>query len=873
MKTDVIRTKYIEFFQRKGHKLFASDSLVPDDPTVLFTSAGMNQFKPYFLGEKNDTDRATSHQKCLRTGDIEEVGKTPFHHTFFEMLGNFSFGDYFKEQAIVLAWEFLTEELKIDKDFLWVSVYKDDDEAYEIWLKKIGILPRRIVRLGEESNFWPARAPSLGPDGPCGPCSEIFYDRGKDKGCQKEECSPACDCGRFVEIWNLVFTQFNRVGENKLEPLPQKNIDTGMGLERMASVLQGKYSNYEIDILAPVVDKVKEKLKIDGNDHAFAGKINAIVDHARAATFSIADGVYPSNEERGYVVRKIIRRALVMAKQLNYSKPLLYSLVDSFVDFMGHVYSEIKEKKDVISKVIKAEEEQFLSIYDEGKSYLIEQINRLKKNQKKVIEASELFKLHDTYGFSLELSKDIAEKNGFLVDEKGFGDLLAEQRNRSRSKSMFDETIFKKDSLVLSEKTEFVGYDEFSAEAEIIRIFESEKEVESVSEKAAATVILDKTPFYAEGGGQRTDTGEISTSTGKFQVVSVLKVADAYFHKGIVTSGKISKGPVSAVIDRNRRQALARAHTATHLLQAALRESLGAHVVQQGSLVDVDRLRFDFTHFKGLTQLELNKIEKTVNALILNPLAVEKTTLTLEQAKSQGALAFFKEKYSDSVRMVSIADCSKELCGGTHLNSTAEVGLFIIVDESSISSGVRRIEAVVGRAAYDHFSKTKNELEEINRVLKSSGSDTVSCLNKILDDYKKEKENNERLNRKLLSQSVSEIIEQSQSIGDNLFLVYRCDGKKYPELLYLSDLLGKKEPQTIVFLYSCVDGKDVFVLSVTEEIVKKGFSCKKFIAACGSRLSLKGGGRDTLVQGVFLAKPDKNFQTELIKMINDFLNQ
>jgi len=479
LKTDQLRKKYLDFFVSKGHVLFRSDTLVPDDPTVLFTSAGMNQFKPYFLGDKKDIRRATSCQKCLRTDDLEEVGRTPFHHTFFEMLGNFSFGDYFKKETIEWAWDFLLKELDMKEKDLWVSVYKDDDEAYKIWKDHIGVPGDKIVKLGEKDNFWPANAPTLGPNGPCGPCSEIFFDRGKDAGCGKKNCDPGCDCDRFSEVWNLVFTQFNRVGQNKLDPLPQKNIDTGMGLERMAAVLQGKYSNFEIDILAPVVKEVRKLLNVDTKDPKATSLIHAIVDHARAATFAIADGVYPSNEERGYVIRKIIRKAIWAAHLLGRKKPFLYELPYVYAESMKEPYAELKEKEGVIAKVIHAEEEKFLSTLKDGENQFSIIVEGLKEDKKDTVSASDLFRLYDTYGFPLELSKEIAKDHNLGVDESGFEKLLIQQQERSRKKSMFGEDIFKTEELKLKAATEFVGYHVLESESQIVHLIREGKEFES----------------------------------------------------------------------------------------------------------------------------------------------------------------------------------------------------------------------------------------------------------------------------------------------------------------------------------------------------------------------------------------------------------
>ena len=609
MKTDKLRETFLDFFKNKKHIVFSSDTLVPNDKSLLFTSAGMNQFKPYFLGEKKDVHRATSCQKCLRTGDLGEVGRTPYHHTFFEMLGNFSFGDYFKKEAMEFAWNFLTQELNISEDDLWVSVYKEDSEAFNIWRDHIGVSENKIVKLGQASNFWPANAPLNGPNGPCGPCSEIFFDRGRKIGCKTKNCNPDCSCLRFVEVWNLVFTQSNRVGENLLERLSQKNIDTGMGLERMASVLQNKKSNFEIDILWPAVKLVKEILGVKDIDSQKQSLINAIVDHSRAVTFSIADGIYPSNEERGYVIRKIIRKASWSAHLLGRKEPFISEIVTVFSELMGKFYPEIIEKKDIIVKVIKAEEERFLSTLKDGKVSILKEMKILAKKKKDVIEAEVLFRLHDTYGFPLELCKDIAQKNNMKIDEEGFKVLFKKQQKRSRSKSMFDESIFNETGFDIKEKSEFIGYDRLEENVKVERIFSKEEELKTIDSGTQALVILDRTPFYPESGGQLTDKGIIKSRYGKFLVEEVFKINEVILHKGQVIEGKIKKGnKVLASVNIERRRSLTRAHTATHLLQSVLRDILGRHISQQGSLVDEDRLRFDFTHFKALSSNELEKI-------------------------------------------------------------------------------------------------------------------------------------------------------------------------------------------------------------------------------------------------------------------------
>ena len=868
MKTSELRKKFLEFFKGKNHTLFSSDTLVPDDASLLFTSAGMNQFKPYFLGEKKDVSRATSCQKCLRTGDLEIVGQTAYHHTFFEMLGNFSFGDYFKKEAIEFAWEFITKELNMDEKDLWVSVYKDDDEAYSIWKDEIGVSEGKIIKLGENSNFWPANAPSDGPNGPCGPCSEIFFDKGVAVGCGKKGCNLDCSCGRFVEVWNLVFTEFNRIGVNKLEPLPQKNIDTGMGLERMAAVLQRVESNFEIDILAPIAKEVdKMVVKSSRREELTKNSVNAIVDHARAATFAIADGVYPSNEGRGYVIRKIIRRALLKAGGLGNKQPFLYKLPERFAEFMGNTYPEIKQKQNNISKIIASEEEKYFLTIKEGEAYANLIMDECEKTAKKEFPPEDVFRLYDTHGVDFELIKYFAAARGLSVDEKKFKTLLKEQQERSRKKSMFDANIFKAGEFELKEESEFIGYDKLEGKGKILKLFVDNIEKELIKKGEQGLVVLDKTPLYPESGGQLNDKGKISTESGEFKVDKVFKVADAIIHQGSVISGEIKKGEAVASVDQKRRGALARAHTATHLLQAALRKVLGEHVVQQGSLVDEDKFRFDFTHFNRLADQEIEEVENLVTKFIANADKVEKRELSLGDAKGEGALAFFKDKYLNDVRMVSISDYSKELCGGTHVNNTSQIEKFAIISESSISSGIRRIEASVGKENSISLLNRRREKGEAKKALdEKKKADKERIVETIVDQE-----------GEFISSATGEVIGLD-NIEEISVLVRVFEPK--PSLKdsasraipLISDRIKQKIGSGIVFIATENCQKDIFICSTTDDIIKKGFSCKKFISEFGKELSLAGGGNDRTVQGVVLNRGD-DFIDKVKEAISKFIKK
>ncbi|MDD2654043.1 MAG: alanine--tRNA ligase, partial [Candidatus Omnitrophica bacterium] len=694
MKADLLRKKFLEFFAGKKHKIVVSDSLVPaGDPTVLFTSAGMNQFKKQFLGQITDFRRAASSQKCLRTDDLDKVGQTPFHHTFFEMLGNFSFGDYFKKEAIAWAWEFLTEWLKIPQDKLWVSVYKEDDEAYQIWLKDIKIGKDKIVKLGDKENFWPSEAKQKGPNGPCGPCSEIFYDYGKDIGCGKKDCDPACSCGRFAEIWNLVFTQFNRKEGGSLEPLPNRNIDTGMGLERLAAVMQGVKSNFETDLFEPIVKEIVKEAGRSPNLKI----VYVVADHIRAMSFAILDGVLPSNDNRGYVVRKLIRRGVNNCRQIGIKKAFLYKLVSVVSEVMKEPYPELLDRRENIAAIIKREEESFWNVLKETEPKMISSFELFRKELKSTSELAKkvaefAFELHDTYGYPKEMTQNFAKDNNVPFDEKYFDVLMQEQKQRSKSASSMAGDVFVDAEIKGDlEATEFVGYETMEEKSKILKIFDQENnEVKTTKGLKTAKIILDKTPFYAESGGQICDKGIISQDKdAKLEVIDVKKIHQSIIHICSSIKGEFKVGDkVNAEVDIERRLAIARNHTATHLLQAALRKVLGEHVQQQGSLVAEDRLRFDFTHFKQLTKEELSRVEELVNEYIINNDALKVEEKSTTQAKKEGALAFFAEKYADKSRVVKIGAHSKELCGGTHLKATGQIGLFKILSEGSVAQGI-----------------------------------------------------------------------------------------------------------------------------------------------------------------------------------------
>ncbi len=824
MKTDDIRIAYLEFFRSKAHEIVPSDSLVPkDDPSLLFTGAGMNQFKEKFMARNVTYKRAATSQKCLRTGDLENVGKTAGHHTFFEMLGNFSFGDYFKREAIIWGWEFLTAVLKISPEKLWVSVYKDDEEAYAIWRDVVKVPEHRIVKLSEKDNFWPSEAPTKGPNGPCGPCSEIFFDQGEKEGCGKPGCSPVCDCKRFVEVWNLVFTQFDRQSDGNLKPLPNKNIDTGMGLERITAVMQGVRTNFEIDIFKPVVDAIRKESKARIQDP----KVNAIADHIRAVTFAISDGVMPSNEERGYVIRKLVRRSLVHAIDLGIKTPFLYKLVSAIVESMRSQYPELAERRDDIAQVVKREEENFMMVLDTQIPKVEEAFRKLSQDHDAAKAAQQAFDFYDTYGMPYDMLEEIAEKFGLKIDNAAFENLLDKQRARSRAKSkikseIFSETFARKVE-ALGLKTEFIGYDKTRAVALVLAVLEG------------GEVVLDRTPFYGESGGQAGDQGEIETPSGRLKVRDTKKIGSTIVHAGTLVKGRIEKGEEArALIDETVRRKIMSNHTATHLLHAALRRVLGEHVHQTGSLVDESHIRFDFTHMAKMEARELARVESLVNEDIKKHIRVNKEVKGLEAAKHDGATALFGEKYEDTVRVVTISDISKELCGGTHVDNTGDIGMFRITSESSIASGVRRIEALTGDEAAGWMARREEMEKEKIR----------------LQNEKEDQKRAAQMRLALELAKVDDLVAKAKNIGKIKFICEIVDDAGIDILRALSDKIKMKSGPAAVILATKKDGKVAFVTSVTEDMVKNNIlSANDMAKELATALGGSGGGKPDFAQG------------------------
>ena len=828
MKIDEIRKTYLEFFKSKGHTIVPSDSLVPkDDPTLLFTGAGMNQFKEKFLGRNVTYKRATSSQKCLRTGDLDNVGRTSGHHTFFEMLGNFSFGDYFKKETIEWAWEFFTKVLKIDPGRLWASVYKDDPEAYDIWKNVIKIPQDRIMKFGEKDNFWPSEAPTKGPNGPCGPCSEIFYDYGKDVGCRKPGCNPECNCGRFVEVWNMVFTQYDRQPDGTLKPLPAKNIDTGMGLERLASVMQGVKTNFEIDIFVPITGEIEKVIGCKvAKSQGFKSKVSAIADHIRAVVFCIADGAMPSNEERGYVVRKLIRRAASHGRDLGIKGPFLYKLISLVVDAMKAQYPELVSKRDDIAQVVKIEEDNFISVLQTQIPKVEEAFGNIKNSKADAKLVDLAFNFYDTYGMPYEMLEEIAEKFKLKIDRNAFDKLLNKQRQQSRAKTkikgeIFSETFAKKVE-ALGLKTEFLGYEKAKLETKVLAVLEG------------GEVILDKTPFYGESGGQAGDWGKIETKSGSMEVEDAKKIGETIVHIGKFTRGRIVKDETAKVeIDEPVRKKVMANHTATHLLQAALRKVLGEHVKQTGSSVDAEHLRFDFTHMKKMEDREIVRVEELVNESIKKAIAVKKEIKDIEIARKDGAMALFGEKYGDKVRVVTVGDVSKELCGGTHVDNTREIGLFKITSESSIASGVRRIEAVTGDAAKKWIAEQE---EAEGRKLKAESQ---------------KEEENKRFASRLKEEALrlDTFIANAKISGSVKVIAETIDEINMEGLRVLSDKIREKEKSAVVILATKSDDKVSFIVSVTDDIVKRSVSAGDIAKALALLVDGSGGGRPNFAQG------------------------
>ena len=845
-----IRKQFLQFFKEKDHFIRHSYSLIPEkDKSLLLINSGMAPLKPYYMGiETPPKTRMATCQKCIRTGDIDNVGKTARHGTFFEMLGNFSFGDYFKKESIQWGWEFITEHLKLPIDRLWVSVYEKDDEAYEIWNQIIGLPAERIVRLGKEDNFW-----EIGI-GPCGPCSEIYFDRGEKYGCMNPDCKPGCDCDRYVEFWNHVFTQFNKDKEGNYTPLPKPNIDTGMGLERIACIMQEVDSIFEVDTIRYILDKVASMAgKTYGQNEKIDLSMRIITDHIRSIVFMVGDGILPSNEGRGYVLRRLLRRAVRHGKLIDIQRNFLAELSDAVIEMSKDAYPELLDRKDYIQKIISLEEERFQETLDQGNQILKDYILHLKQEGQTVLSGERAFKLYDTFGFPLELTKEILQEEKMTIDEEGFKKEMEKQRERART-ARNDETEqgWKKDIYAKLDKnidSQFQGYEQYELSSQILAIVKDSEIVNHAEEGDSVIIILKETPFYPEGGGQVGDKGILVNESCKIQISDCKRVDKKILHFGKVIEGTIRKNMmIQAIIDRNNRLDTARNHTATHLLHKVLKEVLGAHVEQSGSLVTSERLRFDFSHFQALTPEEIEKIEKIMNQKILEDFKVTSEEMTLPEAKAKGAIALFGEKYGETVRVVSMEDYSIELCGGTHLQHTSQIGSFKIISENGIAAGIRRIEAVTGIRAYEYAREQEMILHKVARILKTKPKEADIRAENLINEIKALEKEIESLKAKLVGNTIDEILSDVQEISSIPVIAYELAGVDMNSLRTLGDQLKAKLGSGLIILASEMNGKAQFVAMATDDVVAKGIHAGNIIKHMAQITGGGGGGRPNMAQ-------------------------
>ncbi|PSU81996.1 alanine--tRNA ligase [Photobacterium phosphoreum] len=847
MSTDEIRRAYLAFFESKGHQIVESSSLVPaNDPTLLFTNAGMNQFKDTFLGlEKRNYTRATSAQRCVRAGgkhnDLENVGFTARHHTFFEMLGNFSFGDYFKHDAIGYAWEFLTKELQLPADRLVVTIYESDDEAFEIWNKEIGIPADRIVRIGDNKgapfasdNFW-----QMGDTGPCGPCTEIFYDHG-DHIWGGRPGTPEEDGDRFIEIWNNVFMQFNRQADGTMEPLPKPSVDTGMGIERIAAIMQGVHSNYEIDIFKTLI---KEAAAVIGYDDLSNQSLRVVADHIRSCAFLIADGVMPSNEGRGYVLRRIIRRAVRHGNKLGAQGVFFYKLVGPLAEIMGTAGVELKAQQELVEKVLKIEEDNFSRTLDRGLTILNEALDNIDGN---VLDGETVFKLYDTYGFPADLTNDVARERGFSIDEDGFETAMAAQRQRARDAGNFG--VDYNDAIKVDAETTFCGYSATDGEGVIVALYRDGNAVDSINAGEDALVVLSNTPFYAESGGQCGDSGLLTAEGVVFNVADTQKFGAASGHKGQLVEGTLTVGQqLTAAVDSERRQAISLNHSATHLMHAALRTILGDHVAQKGSLVKADNLRFDFSNLEAVKPEQLRAVENMVNEQIRANHSIDTNIMDIDAAKANGAMALFGEKYDDQVRVLSMGDFSTELCGGVHANRTGDIGLFKILSESGIAAGIRRIEAVTGAGAIAAMHTEDMMLAKTARLVKSDVASVVSKVDALVSHSKQLEKEIQQLKDKLAAQEGAGLINQVQEINGVKVLIAQLDGADNKALRGMVDELKNQLGSAVVILGNVSDDKVGLIAGVTKDLIGK-VKAGELVNLVALQVGGKGGGRPDMAQ-------------------------
>ncbi|MFR2364426.1 MAG: alanine--tRNA ligase [Eubacterium sp.] len=846
-----LRQMFLDFFESKGHLVKSSYSLVPhNDNSLLLINAGMAPLKPYFTGQEvPPRTRMATCQKCIRTGDIENIGKTARHGTFFEMLGNFSFGDYFKHEAIHWSWEFLTEVVGLEADRLYPSVYLEDDEAFDIWNKEMGIPKDRIFKFGKEDNFWEHGA------GPCGPCSEIYYDRGEKYGCGKPDCTVGCECDRYIEIWNNVFTQFENDGKGNYTTLKQKNIDTGMGLERLATVVQDVDSIFDVDTIKALRDKVCE---ISGKEYKKEYKwdvsIRIITDHIRSATFMISDGIMPSNEGRGYVLRRLIRRAARHGRLLGIDGMFLSDLSETAIESSKDGYPELEEKKNMIFKVLTEEENKFNKTIDTGLNILAEMEAKISEEGNKTLSGDDAFKLYDTYGFPLDLTKEILEEKGFSVDEEGFKKAMEVQREKARNARKTtnymgaDETVY--ESLDKNLTSKFVGYDKLENESEITALTTEKEVVQALAEGDNGTILVNETPFYATMGGQTGDKGIIETANGKFKVVDTIKLHGSMIgHVGYVVEGMVKVGDkVALKVYSANREAIAKNHSATHLLQKALKLVLGEHVEQAGSYVDAERLRFDFTHFQAMTKEEIAKVESIVNEQIANGLDVVTKEMTLEEAKKTGAMALFGEKYGDTVRVVSMGDFSVELCGGTHVSNTKEISYLKVISEAGISAGVRRIEALTGNGLIKHFEEMEKLLNEAAKAAKSDAHNLTKKIHSLNDEIKSLSSENEKLKAKLANESVGDALDNVVEVKGVKLLATKVADVDMNGLRNLGDQLKEKMGGGVVVIVSTTNDKANVIVMADDDAISNGAHAGNMIKEIAKCVGGGGGGRPNMAQ-------------------------
>ncbi len=869
MTSDELRAAFLSFFESKGHQIIPSSSLVPHgDPTLLLTTAGMVQFKPYFLGQAVPPNpRLTSCQKCFRTTDIESVGDAT-HLTFFEMLGNFSIGDYFKKEAIGWAWEFVTGRLKLPVERLWITVFLDDDEAFRYW-RELGVAESRIMRMGEESNFWgPA-----GDSGPCGPCSEIHYDFGEERSCGKPSCGPGCSCGRFSEIWNLVFTQYNQDKEGKRTPLPRPNIDTGMGLERVSAIMQGKTSVYETDLFTPLLKCISGLSgKKYGIDNEIDNALRVVAEHSRGIAFLIADGVMPSNEGRGYVLRRLLRRAALFGRRLGLDKPFLAETASATIKQMGRIYPELTQRQEFILKVVGLEEARFSETLSTGLELLDGIMAEATSQGRHEISGEEAFKLADTYGFPVELTKEIAASRDFSVDLTGFEREMQGQREKARAAQKFEvasgELAGRNGE---ARKTTFVGYGNLKGNTKILSLSVKNEPVETIGEGQEASLVLETTPFYGEMGGQVGDTGEIRSANGQFTVTNTARAGhEIIVHQGHVTQGSLAVGDeVEAVVDRERRLDIARNHTATHLLQAALREVLGEHIQQRGSLVVPERLRFDFSHLQAMTPAEIEKVNSIVNEKIRQNLAVDAEEMPYKQAIAEGAIALFDEKYGDVVRRLKIGQpaVSLELCGGTHVTATGEIGFFQVIGESSIGAGLRRIEAVTGRGAEQHIRQSLSDLAGIAGYLEADPENVLDKAQSLSVELKNERKRSEALEMELAHSYVSSLTSRAENINGVRVVSAELPSHRMEILRAVADWLRDNLTSGIIVLGSIYEDKPIFLAAVTTDLVAKGYHAGKIVSQVARVAGGGGGGKATLAQAGGKDKDKLDEALQLVKKL------